>query len=123
MLSNKKQFLLIVLFLSLIIFTANAAMCEPETIQQTSGITSQAAAAVANVGSSVLPIKTILIKFGITMVLVIGSLCIIWIGLTFFKKSSKTSKLLNRKNLYNDNLKQPDSVDEAIISFINRNKL
>ncbi len=73
-------------------------------------------------GASVMPIPYVLKKFGLTMGGVIVSLAIIWFGLNIFKKFS-TKLQNNNKNLYNDGLNSPKNVDDAIILFINKNKL
>lgn len=76
------------------------------------------------VGSSVVPIKTVMIKFGITMGSVLLSLIIIWSVLYSFKKYTADSiKEYNKKALYGDNFRTPTSMDDAIVSFINKNRL
>lgn len=70
-------------------------------------------------GSNVMPIKTVLIKFGIAMGSVIISLLIIWILLNLYKSyyGSKTLKSDN-KLLYEEKLNTPKDMDEALIKFI-----
>lgn len=75
-------------------------------------------------GSGVIPIKTVLIKFGITMGAVLVSLLIIWFALSTFKKYTANSvKEYKQQALYGDNFKTSTSINEAIISFIDKNRL
>ncbi len=77
-----------------------------------------------NAGSNVIPIKTVFVKFAITMGSVLLSLLIIWILLYSYKKYSvEAVKEYNQKSLYGDNMKQTKTVGEAIVSFIEKNRL
>ena len=80
-------------------------------------------AAAETLGSSVIPVKKILIKFGISMLLVIVSLVVLVFSLNFLKRFFKQPSRITPKELYNDTLKTPKTIDEAIISFIKKNKL
>lgn len=75
-------------------------------------------------GSNVMPLNTVLMKFGITMGAVIVSLLIILFGLTAFKKfTAKSMKEYKQQALYGDSFKTSTTMDEAIISFIDKNRL
>lgn len=75
-------------------------------------------------GSGVIPIKTVFIKFGITMGAVLASLLIIWFALSTFKKFKATSvKEYKEQSLYGDNFKTSTNINEAIITFIDKNRL
>ena len=92
-----------------------------QTAQPAIPTTDQAPA--ENLGGSVIPVKSILIKFGIAMILVLASLVVIILGLNFMKKFFKQPSRITPKELYNDTLKTPKKIEEAIISFIKKNKL
>lgn len=75
-------------------------------------------------GSSVLPIKTVIIKFLITMAAVLVSLVVLFFALIAYKKYTINSINEYKKNsLYGDNFNTPQTMDDAVISFINKNKL
>ena len=75
-------------------------------------------------GSNVLPFETVLIKFGITMAAVAVSILIIWICLKMFKSYVKQQFELNRQKILNkDSENTVKNVDDAIVSFINKNRL
>lgn len=72
-------------------------------------------------GSNVLPVKVVLIKFLITMGLVGIALVLLWCGLIWYKKVCNKECILgaNRKT----KLSTPTTIDDAVISFIKRNRL
>ena len=76
------------------------------------------------VGENVLPIKTVIMKFGITMGSVLISLLIIWILLNFYKAyTAEETKKAKTQSLYGDTLDTPKSIDDAVIMFIDKNRL
>ena len=76
------------------------------------------------VGVNVLPFKTVLIKFAVTMGSVLISLLIIWIILRLYKQYYfEEIQKINRESLYGDKLDTPKNIDDALISFIDKNKL
>ena len=76
------------------------------------------------VGTSVIPLKTVLIKFAISMGSVILSLLIIWIGLNAYRQYSLSKfPKPNNKDLYGDSLETPKNMEDAVISFIDKNRL
>ncbi len=75
-------------------------------------------------GSNVMPIGAVFAKFGITMAAVGVSLLIIWGSLTLFKMYVKQQFEQNRqKVLSEESNPKVKNIDDAIISFINKNKL
>ena len=75
-------------------------------------------------GENVIPIKTVLIKFGITMGSVLVSLIVIWILLNFYKAYyTQETKKAKTQSLYGDTLDTPKSIDDAVIMFIDKNRL
>lgn len=75
-------------------------------------------------GSAVIPLNTVLIKFGFTMGAVLVSLLIIWAALYSFKKfTAKSINEYKQQSLYGDNFRTPASMDDAIVSFIKKNRL
>lgn len=66
--------------------------------------------------------KSVLVKFALTMGGVIISLLVIWLGLNIFKKFT-TKTPINKKESSTSSLNTPKTTDEAIIFFINKNKL
>ena len=75
-------------------------------------------------GSAVIPIDVVLLKFAITMGSVFASIIVIWLGLRAFKDyaGGKYNKP-NPQNLYGDTYETPKTMDDAIISFIDKNRL
>lgn len=107
--NNKKKTLITTILLCLPVLAASTAVCYAEPVVM---------------GSGVIPIKTVLIKFGITMGAVIASLLIIWFALLTFKKYAANSvKEYKQQALYGDNFKTSTNINEAIISFIEKNRL
>jgi hypothetical protein len=101
----KKQYNTI---LSCLLFMASTGICFAEPIS----------------GSAVIPFKTVLIKFGITMGSVLLSIIVIWAGLKSFKEYiNQQPQKLDKSSLYGDTLETPKSVDDAVISFIDKNRL
>ena len=105
---NKKLILSIIILTCLLIISAGTDVWLGETVT----------------GTGVIPFKKVLIKFCLAMGAVLVSVFVIWIGLNIFKKHSPESfRNAEEKDLYSDTLETPKSVDEAIISFIDKNKL
>ena len=76
------------------------------------------------VGSNVIPIKTVLVKFGITMGSVLVSLIVIWILLSAYKAYYADEIKKNKsQSLYGDTLNTPKSIEDAVIMFIDKNRL
>ncbi len=94
--------------LSCLLFLAGTGVCIAEPIS----------------GSAVISFKTVLIKFGITMGSVLISIIVIWLGLKSFKEYiGQTPQSIDKNSLYGDTLETPKSVDDAVISFIDKNRL
>lgn len=75
-------------------------------------------------GSGVLPVKTVIVKFLITMVAVLISLVVVFLLLAAYKKySDKIIKETQKKSLYGDSYSAPKTMEDAIASFIQKNKL
>jgi len=75
-------------------------------------------------GSNVLPFKTVVFKFLITMGAVLVSLIIVFFALIAYKRySANVIKEHKKKSLYGDSYNAPKTMDEAIASFIMKNKL
>lgn len=108
---NKKVIIYSILLTGLLILSVNSGWC-----------TGADAANTVQQGASVMPVTAVLKKFGLAMGAVFISLAVIWFGLNMFKKLT-TKSLHNSKDIYNDGLSSPKNVDEAIVFFINKNKL
>ena len=81
-------------------------------------------AAPITTGSNVIPLKTVLLKFIITMGAVLVSLVIVFFALITYKKYTINSvNEYKKKSLYGDNFNTPQTLDEAVAEFINKNKL
>ena len=78
------------------------------------------------VGQNVIPIKTVLIKFLLAMGGVGIALVVLWLGLVIYNRLKKQGRIfsLNLKSQkYKHKFSTPETVEEATISFIKRNKL
>ena len=97
------------LILSLLLFAASSGFCCAEPVT----------------GSGVVPVKTVLIKFAVSMGSVLVSLIVIFVVLAVLKKQYGAN-LNNRSNsadLYGDTLETPKNIEDAVISFIDKNRL
>ena len=75
-------------------------------------------------GSAVIPIQTVLTKFCMTMGSVLLSLVVIWIGLNLYKNYYlKQQQNSNKKELYGDTMDTPKNIEDAVITFIDKNRL
>jgi len=95
----------------LLLYAASCGLCYADTNDMT--------------GSSVVPLKTVLVKFAISMGSVLISLIVIFIVLAYFRKQYGGA-IDNRNNpddLYGDSLGTPKNIEDAIISFIDKNRL
>ena len=105
---NRKRYRLYTIIF-LLLFAASYECCQAEEVAT---------------GSSVVPVGTVLIKFCIAMAAVGVAILIIWISLLLFKNYIKDQFEKNRQQVLNKDFgQQVKNVDEAIISFINKNKL
>ncbi len=97
------------LILSLSLFTASSGLCFAEPVA----------------GSAVVPIKTVLIKFAVSMGSVLVSLIVIFVVLALFRKQygANFNNRGNSADLYGDTLETPKNIDDAVISFIDKNRL
>jgi len=118
-LKNNKVIIFSIIITGLILLSVNAGWCTGETAGNLSAGASALPADLPMKSDSIL---TILKKFALTMGCVGLSLIIIWFGLNIFKKF-KFRKTSSAQDLYNDGLKSPRTVDEAIVLFINKNRL
>ena len=105
---------------SIIQLTAKLTLCLPIILAGTAVCYAEPAVT----GSAVIPLNTVFIKFGITMGAVLISLLIIWSGLYSFKKfTAKSIKEYKQQALYGDNFNTATNMDDAIVSFIEKNRL
>ena len=105
---NRKMYKLFII-LCLLLYAAGTGLCNADEVTP---------------GSAVVPVGTIFIKFCITMGAVGLSILIIWICLLLFKNYAKEQFEKTREQaLMKDSVQPIKNVDEAIISFINKNKL
>ena len=105
---NKSTYKLF-LVLYLLLYAASAGLCTADEVTP---------------GSAVVPVGTIFIKFCITMGAVGLAILIIWVGLLLFKNYAKDQFEKTREQaLIKDSVQPIKNVDDAIISFINKNKL
>ncbi len=77
-------------------------------------------------GQNVMPLKTVLVKFLLAMGWVGIALLILWLGLVIynrFEKQGRTFSLNFKSKKYKHKFSTPETVEEATISFIKRNKL
>jgi len=75
-------------------------------------------------GSGVMPVNQVFAKFALTMGAVFLSVLIIWVGLYIFKGYVKDQyEKARSKMMATDSNETPKNVDEAVVSFINKNKL
>lgn len=110
MLQNRKLLIITVICLTVILIQAGRCAAAVDV----------AAPALPEV--RLLSSTEVLVKFAVVMCGVILSLLVIWFGLSLYKKcTAKTFKI--GKNLYNDGLSSPKTIDEALVFFINKNRL
>ncbi len=121
MLKNKKNIILTVLFISLTFLSVQSGWCSNES-QPPSTVQTNSAPQSATIPMKKDSMKDILTKFGITMGGVFISLLVIWIGLNIFKNYKFKTKVANQKAI-KTGLKTPENIDDAIVSFINQNRL
>ncbi|MEE3348525.1 MAG: hypothetical protein VZR09_00650 [Candidatus Gastranaerophilaceae bacterium] len=97
------------LTLSLSLFAASSGVCYAELVA----------------GSGVVPIKTVLLKFAVSMGSVLVSLIVIFVVLAILKKQygDKLNNRANTADLYGDTLETPKNINDAVISFIDKNRL
>lgn len=117
---NKKNIILTVLFISLTFLSVQSGWCsnesQPPSAVQVNTLTKE------NIPMKKDSMKDILAKFGITMGGVFISLLVIWIGLNIFKNYKFKKKVTNQTSI-KTGLKTPETIDDAIVSFINQNRL
>lgn len=118
---NKKNIILTVLFISLTFLSVQSGWCSNES-QPPSTVQTNSAPQSSTIPMKKDSMKDILTKFGITMGGVFISLLVIWIGLNIFKNYKFKTKVTNQKAI-NTGLKTPENIDDAIVSFINQNRL
>lgn len=118
---NKKNIILTVLFISLTFLSVQIGWCSNEN-QPTSAVQTSTTPQSAPIPMKKDSMKDILTKFGITMGGVFISLLVIWIGLNIFKNYKFKTKTTNKK-ITQTGLKTPENIDDAIVSFINQNRL
>lgn len=120
LLKNKKNIILTVLFISLTFLSVQSGWCsnesQPPSAVQVNTLTKE------NIPMKKDSMKDILAKFGITMGGVFISLLVIWIGLNIFKNYKFKKKVTNQTSI-KTGLKTPETIDDAIVSFINQNRL
>ncbi len=121
LLKNKKNIILTVLFIGLTFLSVQSGWCSNES-QPPSAVQTNAAPQSATIPMKKDSMKDILTKFGITMGGVFISLLVIWIGLNIFKNYKFKTKVANQKAI-KTGLKTPENIDDAIVSFINQNRL
>lgn len=121
MLKNKKNIILTVLFISLTFLSVQSGWCSNES-QPPSTVQTNLAPQSSTIPMKKDSMKDILTKFGITMGGVFISLLVIWIGLNIFKNYKFKTKVANQKAI-KTGLKTPENIDDAIVSFINQNRL
>lgn len=121
MLKNKKNIILTVLFINLTFLSVQSGWCSNES-QPPSTVQTNLAPQSSTIPMKKDSMKDILTKFGITMGGVFISLLVIWIGLNIFKNYKFKTKVTNQKAI-NTGLKTPENIDDAIVSFINQNRL
>lgn len=113
---SRKVILFSILIIGLLVLSAKAGFC-------TDAVQTATAALPADIHFKTDSAKSVLIKFAFTMGGVFVSLVIIWLGLIVFKKMTGNSTNA-KKNIYNDELlNSPKTTDEAILFFINKNRL
>lgn len=121
LLKNKKNIILTVLFISLTFLSVQSGWCSNEN-QPSSAVQTNTTPQSATIPMKKDSMKDILTKFGITMGGVFISLLVIWIGLNIFKNYKFKTKTTNKK-ITQTGLKTPENIDDAIVSFINQNRL
>lgn len=118
---NNKIIIHSILVTGILILSVKSGWCisgdSVDAIQQ--GVSALPADMTMKTGTTAL---SILKKFAITMGSVLVSLIVIWFGLNILKKF-KLNNRSHSKDLYNDGLSSPKTVDEAIAFFINKNRL
>ncbi len=125
MLKNKKIIIFSILILGLIILSVQGGMCAGIADNQT--VTDTALAQNMTVFGSGFQFKTdslnsVIAKFMITMGAVIVSLLLIGAGLCLYK-NFLSKNTITKKNLLDDKLNSPNTIDEAVAFFINKNRL
>jgi len=74
------------------------------------------------VNSGILSLKVVAVKFGLAMGGVVLFSILLYVGLSIYNKFFVDAKIKNF-NLRQDSLKTPSDKDEAIMTFITRNRL
>ena len=113
----KLRKLSLILILGLIIvLSAKAGICADEIAQH---VPASAGAIPAKAPAG---LSNTMIKFIITMFGVVLSSVVIWLGLTIYNKFFVKNRLKNRE-LPEDTLNTPKTIEEAVTFFIKKNRL
>ncbi len=113
---NKKLILIgLLVLVSLIILSVNAGFCVDAVAQHTPAIP-------AGTPAKTDVIHNVIVKFAITMIGVILSSVVIWLGLLIYNKFFVKSSI-RRISLEDDVLRTPKTIEEAVTFFIKKNKL
>ena len=78
------------------------------------------------VGQNVIPLKTVLAKFFLAMGGVGIALVVLWLGLVLYNRLKKQGQNFSfnfKSQKYKHKFSTPETIEEATISFIKRNKL
>ena len=115
---NKKIIIFSILLVGLICLSVQSGWC----VDAVQNAVQNTAALPADIPMKTDSMKSVFMKFALTMVGVLVSLFVIWAGLNIFKKF--TTKLPKEKtDRPTSDLDSPKTTDEAIVFFINKNRL